>query len=472
MWKPALILCSLPLLFACNDDNSNGDTRTALSDAGSSGLRLPYSVMRNDLSDNSSNSIELRNGGYGSAATLNPLDTKQFYAMTDRGPNGDYLDGELGEGKIFPTPDYTPRIGLFEIRNGSVVKIKDILLKDKNGNPVTGLPNSAAFGGTGEIPYTADKQPILMDASKAYDPVSNPVKYDDNGIDSEGLVALQDGTFWVSDEYGPHMVHFDKDGKEIGRINAFVDDTRSTCKLPAEFIKRRANRGMEGLAITPDQKTLVGIMQSTIYNPNKTVKKSDITRIVSVNTETCAVQQYLYRQDAQGLSNSEIAAISADTFIVLERDGDYLSDNPATVKKVYKITLSSATELENLDISADASLAQDPALGLTLDGKTLEQVVFGADGKNLAAGWATLAGKNILPVQKELVIDMALHNYPHDKMESLIVIDAQHLGLVNDDDFAIGSNENGDGGLFQKTIGSDIDGGTLYVMDADLSAAE
>jgi hypothetical protein len=469
MWKPALILCSLPLLFACNEDNSNADNRATLSSAGSTGLRLPYSVMRTDLTDNNSNAIELRNGGYGSAATINPLDHKQFYAMTDRGPNGDYVDGAQGEGKLFPTPDYTPRIGLFEIRNGAVVKVKDILLKDRNGNPVTGLPNSAALGGTGEIPYDAAKNPIVVDPSKAYNPETNPIKYDDYGIDSEGLVALQDGTFWVSDEYGPHMVHFDQNGKEIGRINAFSNDARSTCKLPAEFIKRRANRGMEGLAITPDQKTLVGIMQSTIYNPDSAVKKSDITRIVSVNTETCAVKQYLYQQDAQGLSNSEIAAISADTFIVLERDGDYLSDNPATVKKVYKITLSSGTELENLDISADASLVQNGEFGLTLDGKTLEQVVYGAKGKDLAAGWAALALKNIVPVHKELVIDMALHNYPHDKMESLLVIDAEHLGLLNDDDFAIGSNDNGDGGLFQKTIGSDIDGGTLYVVEADLS---
>ena len=32
---------------------------------------------------------------------------------------------------------------------------------------------------------------------------------DPNGYDSEGLVALKDGTFWVSDEYGPFITHFD-----------------------------------------------------------------------------------------------------------------------------------------------------------------------------------------------------------------------------------------------------------------------
>ncbi len=35
----------------------------------------------------------------------------------------------------------------------------------------------------------------------------------DYGLDSEGLAALNDGTFWVSDEYRPHIVHYDANGK-------------------------------------------------------------------------------------------------------------------------------------------------------------------------------------------------------------------------------------------------------------------
>lgn len=97
------------------------------------------------------------------------------------------------------------------------------------------------------------------------------------------MVALRDGTFWVSDEYGPHLVHFDQNGVEIGRINAFTQDSRDTWHLPQEFAHRRANRGMEGLAITPDETTLVGIMQSTMMNPNKSTKDGDVVRIVTVD---------------------------------------------------------------------------------------------------------------------------------------------------------------------------------------------
>ena len=56
---------------------------------------------------------------------------------------------------------------------------------------------------------------LLKDPSKPYDPIHEPIKLDDYGLDSEGLAALNDGTFWVSDEYGPHIVHYDANGKKL-----------------------------------------------------------------------------------------------------------------------------------------------------------------------------------------------------------------------------------------------------------------
>src|SRR5690606_3899051 len=137
--------------------------------------------------------------------------------------------------------------------NGEVKKIKDILLKRPDGSLISGLPNSSSLGGTGETPYDADGNPILVDNNLPYDEQTNPLKLDDYGLDGEGLVALSDGTFWISDEYGPHIVHFDAEGEEIERINAFTSDTRTIYNLPAEFANRRANRGMEGLTVTPDE---------------------------------------------------------------------------------------------------------------------------------------------------------------------------------------------------------------------------
>ncbi len=459
----SMITASLLGIAGCGSDNNNdSEIKDHTLGVPLTGSTLPYTVLDNTIEDGKkpNEKMEIRNGGYGSAATAHPTKTNQFYALTDRGPNATYT-GEAGKGKMFPTPDYTPRIGLFEIQeDGTITKIKDILLKDRDGNNISGLPNSSALGGTGETPYDKDGNIILDE--------NGNIKLDDNGLDGEGLAASKDGTFWISDEYGPHIVHFDSNGKEIGRINAFSNDARNVHTLPAEFANRRPNRGMEGIAITPDQKTLVGIMQSTMYNPNKDVKNLDIVRIVTINIETGATKQYLYKQEKTQDSNSEIAAISSDEFLVIERDGSFLKGgpkeaNPEAQKHIYKISLSSGTELENITLGAN--MEQNPANGLLVDGQTLEQVV-------LNDGWGKLEANGIKAVKKELVVDMVQAvGYPHDKMEGLIIFNDSTLGVLNDDDFATWSS---DGVLEQKYLNADltkIDANTLYIIkNLDLKA--
>ncbi|WP_102794240.1 esterase-like activity of phytase family protein [Bowmanella denitrificans] len=431
----------------------------------SAGVTLPYSVLRNDLQNGAipGSTFEIRNGGFGSDMDGHPTNPMQFYAITDRGPNANFT-GEQGSGKMFPTPDYVPRIGLFEIQaTGNIRLLKTILLKDRDGNPISGLPNTAALGGTGETPYDAQGNVIRMNPDLPYDANTNPIKLDDYGLDSEGLVAMSDGSFWVSDEYGPHMVHYNADGVEIARINPFATDSRNLYSLPAEFGHRWANRGMEGLTITPDEKTLVGIMQSSLDNPTK--HRTDLTRIVTINLESGAVSQYLYRQEKAQNSNSAIKALSDTSFLVLERDGAFYNTNSNAMKHVYKIDISQATDLESI---TGGELVQDAEVGLSLNGKSLEQLIDEnrQDG-NTDAGWQLLASHNIQPVVKSsLVVDMVAEvGYPHDKMEGLWVIDGQRLGVINDDDFATWSSN---GVLEQKYLDSNqsqIDGNTLYIID-------
>ncbi|MDO6527401.1 esterase-like activity of phytase family protein [Motilimonas sp. 1_MG-2023] len=424
------------------------------------GAPLPYQVLRNDITDHAKpeHMLEIRNGGFGSDMTAHPTNKNQFYALTDRGPNATYKQGEHGKGKIFPTPDYTPRIGLFEVNaTGKVTLVRTILLKQPDGTPITGLPNRSGLGGTGETPYDTKGQPITVNADKPFDAKTNPLKLDDFGLDGEGLVALKDGTFWVSDEYGPHIVHFDSDGVELSRINPFAKDKRTTLNLPAEFANRRPNRGMEGLAITPDESTLVGIMQSTMHNPDKKVKDLNLVRLVTVNLKTGEIGQYLYQQEKAQNANSGIVALSANEFLVIERDGAFLRDDPNAMKHIYRINLAKATNLEA--IKSGDTLVQDEKLGLTIAGKTLEQVA-------MAQGWDALASHQITPVSKSLVADLVKEvKYPHDKLEGMWLINPTTLGVLNDDDFATWSS---DGKLEQKYLDKDnkvIDASTLYIID-------
>ena len=404
------------------------------------GSPLPYSVL--DATHINAaypeHKLEIRGGGYGSDAAAHPTNPNQFYVLTDRGPNADF-DGIAGKGKQFLVPGYTPTIGLFELQaDGKIIKIKEIVLKDRNGSPISGIPNPKAFGGTNEVPYDINGQPMTVNPQLPFDAVSNPIKTDINGLDPEGLAALQDGSFWVSDEYGPHLVHYDANGVEIARINAFANDERNNVMvegkpilLPTEFTKRRANRGMEALTITPDQTTLVGIMESSMDNPDKSGRLSSLVRMVTINLVSGQIAQYLYRLDNAAHVTSGIVALNDHEFYLIEHDRKFPLQDKSAQKLIYKINNARATDIAT--IANDKSVKQNDRLGLTVNGQTLEQLIA-ADEEN----WQILENINITPVKKTLVVDvLASLDYPHDKLEGLWLRQDGSLGLLNDDDFAM-----------------------------------
>lgn len=361
--------------------------------------------------------VQVFNGGFGSAIAADPNDPGAFFMLTDRGPN---IDGTLTNSKVFATPGFAPQIGKFRVKNGQMLLESIIELKNSAGEKLTGLPNPANQGGTGEI---------------ALDINGNNIGTSVDGLDSEGLAVASDGTFWVSDEYGPHIVHFDATGRTIERINPFGSGTGGRT-IPLVFATRRANRGMEGLTLTPDGKTLVGIMQFPLYNPSSAaVSGSLVTRILTFDMATGATRQFVYLIERANLQAvSEITAITNTTFLVLERDGEYGTEaNKSTLfKRVYKIDLAGATDIS------------DPTNGVNgkrYDGKTVEEL------KTAGA----LQTNGITPVTKTLVLDLATEIspvYPHDKAEGIFLISPTLLAVSNDDDFGV----TGTGTYVAKTL--------------------
>src|SRR5262249_31865401 len=140
--------------------------------------------------------VNVQGDGFGSSIAPVPGVSNEFFGLTDRGPN---VDGPNGS-KVFPAPGFSPLIGHFKVENGMAQLINTITLSDASGKPRTGLPNPPGPGNTGEV---------------ALDVTGKTLPFDSLGIDSEGLVALPDGTFWVSDEYGPYIAHFDASGRTL-----------------------------------------------------------------------------------------------------------------------------------------------------------------------------------------------------------------------------------------------------------------
>lgn len=245
--------------------------------------------------------VSINAGGFGSSVYPDPGHPGFFYGLEDRGPNVTAPDGNM----VLPIPSYDPSIGLFQMVGNDAVLIRKIPLQGPLGQPYSGMipPESAAGEGV------------------AADINGTQLSQDPEGYDSEGLVAMSDGTFWVSDEYGPYVTHFNQFGDQIQRFSPYNGT------LPAELQYRVANKGMEGLTVTPDGKELVGIMQSSLQQPDiGSVKATKLvpTRIVTIDLRTHAEHEYLYMlhdPSANGTAVSEIAALSDTTFLVDERDG-------------------------------------------------------------------------------------------------------------------------------------------------------
>ena len=431
------------------------DAVTVYADAVPGGDKIP---SLGGLEGPNGSTVQISGGGYGSSFVAVPGRPGWFYGATDRGPNADD-DGPTGQ-KAFTDPTFNPQIGLFQLVGGKAVLRKTIVLKVPDGTPYNGLPNPVTKTAP-SAEKTEDLYGTYIDPTHPYAvPGSSPaVTLDpDNGYDSEGLVATADGSFWVSDEYGPFITHFDRNGTEIERLSPWGADAGHNVDtahpLPAELTLRTKNKGMEGLTVTPDGRTLVGIMQSALAVPDygtdakgKTIKPGNVSpvRIVTVDLRTKAVHEYLYLLTNPGTTAgavSEITALSSTKFLVDERDGLQGEPGQAAVKNLYEIDLTGAT-----DVTGTGG-----PLGYTVGGKSIDAYV--GDAPTAKAG-LLLSQAGITPVSKAPYLELGtvLNQldpsgafFGHDKIEGVAVADGGRvLYLANDSDFGmdhlLGQNE-------------------------------
>ncbi|MER6128613.1 esterase-like activity of phytase family protein [Streptomyces sp. NPDC001795] len=361
-------------------------------------------------------------GAYGSSLYPVPGSKDEFYGLTDRGPNVDAPNG----GKVLPLPDFDPAIGKFRLRGTKAVLERTIPLRAADGTPYNGLVNSQASTGENLVDLNGTALP-----------------HSPYGYDSEGLVAMRDGTFWVSDEYGPYITHFGRDGRAIELLLPFDGS------LPAELAKRVPNKGMEGLTVTPDGRTLVGIMQSALQQPDlpSSVKVKNVTtlRIVTYDLRTHATHEYVYLLDDPKTNSgavSEITALSSTRFLVDERDGKV---EPGAYKKLFAIDISGATDIG--PSSTVPGAAYDAAKGGLLVGSDRQTIEGYVGAGNTATATAALQSAGITPVAKRLDLDLGSlvsgldptgGFFGHDKIEGVATTDGGRTIVVsNDSDFGV-----------------------------------
>lgn len=169
-------------------------------------------------------------------------------------------------------------------------------------------------------------------------------------LDSEGLVLGADGTFWISDEYGPYVYQFSAEGSLLQAIrppDAYIPLRNNSVSwsadsppiydptllvLPADNpTGRDDNQGFEGLTISPDGKKLYALMQSALNQEGGLKKKQrrharfaiyDLIGSRPVYSAEYVVPLPFYNDGAKVAAQSEIHYISDTQFLVLARDSN------------------------------------------------------------------------------------------------------------------------------------------------------
>jgi hypothetical protein len=328
----------------------------------------------------------------------------QWWALSDRGPGGGLIT-------------YDTRLSRFEI----------------NVHPITG--EISQFRVIKTIKFT-DPNNMLAGPGPALNGL-NPL--DLNGsesvlghsFDPEGLVIDPNtGEFIVADEYGPSVYVFDRQGRLVRVFDVpenlvpFVGTTvnyvasRDACggEVPVPLCGanggRQDNRGYEGLAVSPDGKTLYAVLQDPLIDETgagtNNGRNSRNVRIVVYDNDHASpsygtsLKQLVYQLELQatvaarinavtpGNANatdprqgrnigvSAIIAINDVEFLVLERDNRGIGvDDPAgtrTVgsKRVFKINIANATDVTDKVLGLDAlpagtvAVTKSPAVFLDL----------------------------------------------------------------------------------------------------------
>lgn len=245
--------------------------------------------------------------------------THTLYALPDRGP---------GDGTVA----YTPRILVFDVVSTAPLKLelkRAVPFKDAAGETFSGL-------------------------------ITSPRGH----IDPEGLVLGPDDTLFVSEEYGPFIYQFKRDGTFLRRVSPPEQ------YLPDGQRGRTTNRGLEGLCMTPSGKRLVAVLQSPLAQDGG--KQGRTGRLLAYDLPLAAdpkPKEYTFDMvDAsvyaeQGLKQShfginEIVALDEDSFLVLERDNrGFNAGEEPDEKPVYK-------RLIRLDLQKDGTAKRTPWLDL------------------------------------------------------------------------------------------------------------
>jgi hypothetical protein len=144
-------------------------------------------------------------------------------------------------------------------------------------------------------------------------------------FDVESMQVAPDGTFWFGDELGPFLLHTDRRGRLLDEpIPTPGVFARDNPLLPAGQAPNLADsKGFEGMAISPDGRTLYPMLEGPVAEDRDAGLASDL-RIYEVDLDRRGARFdgrfTSYRTEHPGNAIGDLIAVNDHQFLVLERD--------------------------------------------------------------------------------------------------------------------------------------------------------
>ncbi|GGN14916.1 glycerophosphoryl diester phosphodiesterase [Lentzea pudingi] len=147
-------------------------------------------------------------------------------------------------------------------------------------------------------------------------------------IDIESVTRGADGSYWMGDEFGPYLLHFDRAGRLLAPP-APLPGVRAP-ENPAGNPNLGGSKGFEGITLSPDGKKINALLEGTVAGDTPgTLRLNEFDIASNAFTGTT----WRYQLEDPNFAIGDAIAVDNNRLLIIERDSAQGAD--AIVKRVY-----------------------------------------------------------------------------------------------------------------------------------------
>jgi hypothetical protein len=217
-------------------------------------------------------------------------------------------------------------------------------------------------------------------------------------LDVESFVRLADGSYWMGDEFGPFLLHFDRAGRllqpPVSLPGVFAPENPFRGTTPPNL---GGSKGFEATAISPDRRTLYPLLEGTVTgDPAGSLRLNEFDLRSGVFTD----RRWVYQLESPTNAIGDATMVDSHRLLFIERDNG--QGDAALFKRIYLADMRDRDRDGKLD-------------------KTLVADLLNIANPRGVGGFGD-------PFR-----------FPFFTIEDIIILDDRTLGVLNDNNFPLSS---------------------------------